>query len=59
MVKIEFEITEEYGVFRDCIVLPDDHNMSDVEIEAIKQKRYDDWMLAISAVNEEPVEGEE
>lgn len=59
MVKIKFEITEEHGVFRDCIVLPNDHNMSDAEIEAIKQKRYDDWVLAISDANEEPVEGEE
>lgn len=60
MTKIDFEITGEHGTFRDCIVLPENHNISDAEIEAIKQKRYGDWVSVISAVSEEnPIEGEQ
>lgn len=39
--------------FRDAIVLPDDHGMSDNEIDQIKQKRFIDWIAATT-----PVEGE-
>jgi hypothetical protein len=39
MIKIDFEIKG----FRDALHLPDDHGLTDVEIEAMKQTRYDKW----------------
>jgi hypothetical protein len=65
MVKIEFEFDSEYGTFRDCIVLPDNHNMSEAQIDAIKQQRFDAWLESVQPVEEEEaievqeVEGEE
>ena len=59
MIKLDFEITGEHGTFRDCIVLPENHGMTDAEIEAIKQKRYADWLVAIAPAEEETAEGEE
>lgn len=56
MITIEFEIQSEHGVFRDAIVLPDDHNVPDEQIEAIKQARYQAWVAAVTAPSEEPVE---
>lgn len=59
MVKIEFEFDSQYGVYRDAIVLEDNHGLSDVEIDAIKQKRFDNWLEAVTPkeeVTEEPQE---
>jgi hypothetical protein len=53
MVKIDFEFDSPYGVFRDAIHLPDDHGLTDDQIQAMKQQRFDNW-LAI--VNPPPVE---
>ena len=39
MIKIDFEING----FRDALHLADDHGMTDAEIEAMKQARYDKW----------------
>jgi hypothetical protein len=39
MIKIDFEING----FSDALHLADDHNLTDVEIEAMKQARYDKW----------------
>jgi hypothetical protein len=49
MVRIEFE--KMYGelVFRDAITLPDDHTLTDDEIEAMKQERFDNWVAIITA----------
>lgn len=53
MIKIDFEFDSPHGVFRDALHLPDDHGMTDAEIQAMKQQRFDNW-LAI--VNPPPVE---
>lgn len=45
---IDFEITDGTHVFRDAIVLPDDHNLSNDEIEAMKQARFDKWIEIIT-----------
>jgi hypothetical protein len=39
MIKIDFEING----FRDSLHLADDQNLTDAEIEAMKQARYDKW----------------
>lgn len=53
MVKIEFEISQNGYTFRDAIVLPENHGMSDEQIDAIKQKRFDDWYAIVTAPSEE------
>ena len=53
MIKIDFEFDSPYGVFRDALHLPDNHGMTEAEIQAMKQQRFDNW-LAI--VNPPPVE---
>ena len=58
MVKIDFEFESEYGVYRDAIVLPEDHNLDDAEIDVIKQQRFDNWeahIVAASEVSEEEI----
>jgi hypothetical protein len=49
MIRIEFE--KKYGeiIFRDAITLPEDHEMTDEQIEAIKQERFDNWVAIITA----------
>ena len=57
MIKIDFEFDSPYGVFRDALHLPDDHSLSEAQIEALKQERLDNW-LAILSMPQEPVDGE-
>lgn len=44
MVTIDFSI----GNYHDALILADDHGLSDQEIEAMKQSRYDAWYAIIS-----------
>jgi hypothetical protein len=53
MVKIDFEFDSQFGVFRDALHLPDDHGLSEEEIQALKQQRFDNWF---AIVNPPPVE---
>jgi hypothetical protein len=57
MIKIDFEFDSSYGVFRDALHLPEDHGLSEAQIEALKQERLDNW-LAILSMPQEPVDGE-
>jgi hypothetical protein len=52
MVKINFEFESEHGVYRDAIVLEDNHGLSDDAIEAMKQARFDNWKAHIEAASE-------
>jgi len=45
---IDFEITKNNLTHRDALVLPDDHKLSDAEIEAMKQARFDAWYAIIT-----------
>ena len=47
MVSIEFEFNTPYGAFRDALVLPDDHGLSDAELDAMKQQRLDNWLAVV------------
>ena len=55
MISLPFEKSDETGqyVFRDALILPDDHGLSDDELEALRQKRFEDWMYVI---NNPPIE---
>lgn len=49
MIKIDFEFDSPYGVFRDALHLPDDHKMTDDQIQAMKQQRFDNWLAIVNA----------
>jgi hypothetical protein len=49
MATIIFEIETEHGLYCDALNLPDDHNFTDIEIEAMKQDRVNNWLSIISA----------
>jgi hypothetical protein len=46
-MKIDFEFTTPYGVFRDALYLDDDHQLTEAEINALKQERLDAWLYAV------------
>jgi hypothetical protein len=54
-MKIDFEFTTPYGVFRDALYLDDTHQLTEAEINALKQERLDNW-LAIIETPAEPAE---
>ena len=58
MVKIDFSFSSQYGTFSDALHLPDDHGLSDEQIDAMKQARFDNWIAVITAppVEETPIE---
>lgn len=51
-MKIDFSFETQYGNFCDAIVLPDDHNLTDTEINALKQQSLDNWIAIVSASEE-------
>lgn len=57
-MKIDFSFSSQYGTFSDALHLPDDHGLSDEQIEAMKQARFDNWVAVITApsVEETPTE---
>lgn len=55
MIKIDFEFDSQYGVFRDALHLPDDHGMTEAEIQAMKQQRFDNWIAIVTAPPAEEV----
>ena len=57
-MKINFSFSSQYGTFSDALHLPDDHGLSDEQIEAMKQQRFDNWIAVITAppVEETPIE---
>lgn len=47
MMRIVFEFTTAYGVFRDALHLDDDHTFTDDQIAAMKQERLDNWLFVV------------
>jgi hypothetical protein len=54
MVKIDFEKTDGVYTLQDALHLPDDHTLSESDIEAMKQQRFDKWLLIITTPAPEP-----
>lgn len=48
-MKIDFELPSAYGPYRDALYLPDDHTLSDDDIEALKQERLNNWLAILAA----------
>ena len=55
MIKIDFEINRDGNTFRDAIVLEDNHNLTEEQIEEIKEKRFQDYLIAIQPQEEEEI----
>ena len=58
MIKIDFEINRDGHTFRDAIILEDNHNLTQIQIEEIKEKRFQDYLIIIQPQEEEINEGE-
>lgn len=54
-MKIDFEFQTEHGLFRDALHLPDNHGLTDEQIEVMKVARRDAWIAVVTAP---PVEEE-
>lgn len=61
MATIDFEITRDGMSYKDAIVLPEDHGMSDDQILAMQQERFEAWYANVIASQnkEEPKQQEE
>lgn len=55
-MKIDFEMEQDGIVFRDAIVLSDDHTMTKTQIEAVKKQRFEEWLKIINAPQNEVTE---
>jgi len=49
MIKIDFSFETPHGKFADALHLPDDHGLSDAEIQAMKEQRRDNWIAVVTA----------
>lgn len=61
MIMIGFEMTDGINVYRDTLVLEDDNTLTEEEIQAMKQARFDRWLAIILnptpvAVSDTPIE---
>ena len=48
-MKIDFEFQTEHGLFRDALHLPEDHGLSETQLQAMKEQRRDAWIVVVSA----------
>lgn len=49
MITLYYERETKFGVFRDSLVLPEDHGMSEDQLEALRQNRVNEWIESITA----------
>jgi hypothetical protein len=56
MIKIDFEFDSEFGIYRDALVLPEDHQLSEDDIELLKKERLDNWIAILNAPPAENVQ---
>ena len=47
-MKIDFFFETPFGRFADALHLPEDHGMSDLDIEVMKQNRLDNWLAIVN-----------
>jgi hypothetical protein len=55
-MQIRFTFDTQFGTFSDALNLPDNHGLSDEQLEAMKQERLTNWL---AVVNPPPVESTE
>ena len=44
MIKIDFERQTRHGMYRDAITLPDDHQFTQAQIDAMMDERVNNWV---------------
>ena len=49
MIKIDFSFASPHGTFSDALHLPDDHGLTQEEIVAMQQQRFDNWVAVVTA----------
>jgi hypothetical protein len=49
MIKIDFEFQTPHGKFADALHLPENHGLSEAEIQAMKEQRRDNWIAIVTA----------
>lgn len=54
MIKIDFDFQTKHGKFADALYLPDDHAFTEAEIQAMKERRRDNWISIIDNPPELP-----
>lgn len=58
MIKIDFEFDTPHGKFADALHLPDDHTLTEEDIQNLKQQRVDNWIAVVTASPAEVAQGE-
>lgn len=58
MISIDFEFESQYGRYADALLLPDDHGLSNEEIEQMKQQRFTSWLASVEAASQGIIDGE-
>jgi hypothetical protein len=48
-MKIYFRVETPHGLYADTLHLPDDHGLTDAQIEAMQQERVDNWIAVVTA----------
>lgn len=51
MIKIDFEFETKFGRYADALHLPEDHGMTDAQIQAMKEERRDNWLSHIEVAS--------
>ena len=51
---IDFEVPSAHGTFRDALHLLENHGLSEAELTAMKQARFDAWVAHVDAASQEP-----
>ena len=46
-MKIDFEFETSYGIFRDALYLPDDHELTEGQITAMQVERLNNWLYFV------------
>lgn len=46
-MKIDFEFDTQYGIFRDALYLPDNHQLTSDQINAMQLERVNNWLEII------------
>lgn len=49
MIKIDFTKTDGTYTLQDALYLTEDNVLTDAKIEAMKQTRFDNWVVVITA----------
>lgn len=49
-MQIIFKFDTPFGSFCDALNLPDDHSLTDEQIESMKQERLTNWLAVVNPV---------